>query len=144
MGHFRPERLARTGAAQALPRRWHVEGHRCFCDVFGQSVGRARSDQPRAVSGSGGFENNTYIGSEQFLRRDLSVWATANGRCTYGQIEVRGPLICFIYEDNPDPGNCWTPFVQDGDLVVAGVRGDLQRITQIERRDISCEGAPLS
>ena len=91
-----------------------------------------------------GFENNTYIGSEQFLRRDLSVWATANGRCTYGQIEVRGPLICFIYEDNPDPGNCWTPFVQDGDLVVAGVRGDLQRITQIERRDISCEGAPLS
>lgn len=90
------------------------------------------------------FEDNTYVGTEQFLRRDLSVWATANGRCTFGKIEIRGPLICFIYEDNPDPGNCWTPFVQDGDLVVAGVRGDIQRITRIEKRDISCEGAPLS
>lgn len=91
-----------------------------------------------------GLSNNNFVGVEQFLRRDLSVWATANGRCTYGQIEIRGPLICFIYDDNPDPGNCWTPFVDDGDLVVVGVRGDMQRITQIEQRDISCEGAPLS
>ena len=91
-----------------------------------------------------GFSSNTFVGVEQFLRRDLSVWATANGRCTYGKIEVRGPLICFIYDDNPDPENCWTPFVDDGDLVVIGVRGDMQRITHIERRDISCEGAPLS
>ena len=91
-----------------------------------------------------GHSSNNFVGVEQFLRRDLSVWATANGRCTYGQIEVRGPLICFIYDDNPDPGNCWTPFVEDGDLVVVGVRGDIQRITSIERRDISCEAAPLS
>lgn len=91
-----------------------------------------------------GFDTNSFVGVEQFLRRDLSVWATANGRCTYGQIEVRGPLICFIYDDNPDPDNCWTPFVDDGDLVVVGVRGDIQRITLIEQRDISCEAAPLS
>ena len=91
-----------------------------------------------------GFANNSFVGVEQFLRRDLSVWATANGRCTYGKIEIRGPLICFIYDDNPDPNNCWTPFVQDGDLVVVGVGGDVQRITEIERRDVNCEGAPIS
>ena len=90
------------------------------------------------------FRTNNLVGNEQFLRRDLSVWATANGRCTYGTIEVRGALVCFIYEDNPNPKNCWTPFVQDGDLVVVSLDGDVQRITEFSKRDISCEAAPLS
>jgi len=90
------------------------------------------------------YDGNNLVGEEQFLRRDLSVWTAANGRCTYGKIEIRGPLICFIYEDNPNPDNCWTTHVQDGDLIVLGVGGDLQRVTAIESRDISCQGAPLS
>lgn len=90
------------------------------------------------------FSTNKLVGVEQFLRRDLSVWTATNGRCTYGKIEIRGPLICFIYEDYPDPENCWTTYVAEGDLMVLSVGGDVQRITQIETRDISCEGAPLS
>ena len=49
--------------------------------------------------------SGTEIGVEQFLRRDLSVWADRTGRCTYGRIEIHGPLLCFLYEDVPDPKN---------------------------------------
>ena len=84
------------------------------------------------------------VGEEQFLRRDLSVWTDVTGRCTYGQIEIRGPQICFIYEDNPDPENCWLTFRYKDQFVVMANSGELQRITEISDQPISCEGAPLS
>ena len=85
------------------------------------------------------------IGEEQFLRRDLSVWADQSGRCTYGRIELRGPLICFLYEDAPNPDNCWIPFMDNGALLVLskGTR-EVQRISDISEEPIICEGAPLS
>lgn len=85
------------------------------------------------------------IGEEQFLRRDLSVWADQSGRCTYGRIELRGPLICFLYEDAPDPNNCWIPFMDDGTLLVLSKgSSEVQRISDISEESITCEGAPLS
>lgn len=90
------------------------------------------------------YGSNTFVGEEQFLRRDLSVWATADGRCTYGEIELRGPFICFIYEDFPDPDNCWLPFRDDRGLLVMSENREVQRVTGMTQEPISCEGPPLS
>lgn len=85
------------------------------------------------------------VGVEQFLRRDLSVWADDTGRCTYGRIEIRGPLLCFLYEDAPDPGNCWIPFMDEGTLLVMAQRSnEVQRISDISEKPVICEGAPTS
>lgn len=85
------------------------------------------------------------VGVEQFLRRDLSVWADETGRCTYGRIEQRGPLLCFLYEDAPDPNNCWIPFMDEGTLLVLSDRTrEVQRISDISEDPVICEGAPSS
>lgn len=85
------------------------------------------------------------VGVEEFIRRDLSVWADDSGRCAYGRIEVRGALLCFIYEDAPDPDNCWIPFLDDGALLVLSQRTtEVQRISEVTDTPISCEGAPIS
>lgn len=89
--------------------------------------------------------NGRLVGVEQFLRRDLSVWADDTGRCTYGRIEIRGPLLCFLYEDAPDPGNCWIPFMDEGTLLVMAQRSnEVQRISDISEKPVICEGAPTS
>ena len=85
------------------------------------------------------------VGIEEFLRRDLSVWADETGRCTYGRIEIRGPLICFLYEDAPDPNNCWIPFNDEGTLLVMSQStGEVQRISDISDKPVICEAAPTS
>lgn len=85
------------------------------------------------------------VGVEEFLRRDLTVWADDSGRCTYGRIEQRGPLLCFIYEDAPDPENCWIPFMDQGTLLVMAKRSrEVQRISDISEDPVICEGTPSS
>lgn len=85
------------------------------------------------------------VGVEQFLRRDLSVWADETGRCTYGRIEQRGPFLCFLYEDAPDPNNCWLPFNDEGTLLVLSQNtSEVQRISDISEDPVICEGAPTS
>ena len=85
------------------------------------------------------------VGVEEFLRRDLSVWADETGRCTYGRIEKRGPLLCFLYEDIPDPDNCWIPFINEGTSLVLSQRTrETQRISDISDEPVICEGAPSS
>ncbi|UWR25338.1 hypothetical protein K3757_12775 [Sulfitobacter sp. S223] len=89
--------------------------------------------------------NGGEVGVEQFLRRDLSVWADRSGRCTYGRIEIRGPLLCFVYEDAPDPNNCWIPFNDEGTLLVLSQSSrEVQRISDISQEPVICEGAPSS
>jgi len=54
-------------------------------------------------------------------------------------------LLCFIYEDAPDPENCWIPFLDDGTLLVMATRSrEVQRISDISEEPIVCEGAPTS
>lgn len=85
------------------------------------------------------------VGIEQFLRRDLSVWAGRDGRCTYGRIDIRGPLLCFVYEDFPDPDNCWTTYNDEGTLlVVSQTTLQTQRISDVSDDPVLCEGAPVS
>jgi len=91
------------------------------------------------------FKSGMMIGVEQFLSRDLSVWAQEDGRCSYGQIEIRGPIMCFIYEDFPNPQNCWMPFqAEDKLLVISTTNQQIQRVTGISEDPVVCEGAPLS
>ncbi len=85
------------------------------------------------------------VGVEKFLRRDQSVWAPDDGFCSYGVIKIRGPLICFLYEDYPDPDNCWMPFMDErGLLVVSRSSFQVQRITAIDDTPVVCEDAPIS
>jgi hypothetical protein len=91
------------------------------------------------------ISSGNLVGVEQFLRRDLSVWADESGRCTYGRIEERGPLLCFVYEDAPDPNNCWIPFNDGGTLLVLSERTrEVQRISDISDKPVICDGAPTS
>ena len=91
------------------------------------------------------YESGVTVGVEHFLRRDLSVWAQQNGRCSYGKIEIRGPLMCFIYENFPNPENCWMPFQVDGDvLVMSAENRQIQRVTGVSKDPVLCEGVPLS
>jgi len=89
--------------------------------------------------------SGSVVGVEQFLNRELSVWAQSDGRCSYGKISVRGELMCFLYEDFPNPDNCWLPLEADGELLVLST-GSFQilMITQINEKPVICEGAPLS
>lgn len=90
------------------------------------------------------FPYGGLVGVEQFLSRRRTVWATPTGTCTYGQIEIRGPQLCFIYRDLADPEHCWTPFDVDGVMVFVSSDFDRQQVTAITTRPVVCEDAPLS
>lgn len=91
------------------------------------------------------FHTEEVIGVEQFLSQKLSVWAQSNGRCSYGHIEIRGPLVCFLYENFPDPDNCWMPFDENGKLLVMSTKNyEIQRIQNVTDDPVRCEGTPLS
>lgn len=87
----------------------------------------------------------TVVGTEQFLRRDLSVWVGRFGRCTYGKIVIDGPLMCFIYEDDPNEDNCWMPFMKDDRLLVMHRTSfEIQEITRISTQTLGCPDQPVS
>lgn len=90
------------------------------------------------------FPNGGLVGVEQFLSRQRTVWATPDGTCTYGKIEIRGPQICFIYEDLPTPEHCWTLFDAQGTTVLISPQLNRQKVTQITTRPVICEDAALS
>ena len=90
------------------------------------------------------FPSGGVVGVEQFLSRSRTVWATPDGTCTYGQIDIRGPQVCFIYEDLPTPEHCWIPFDQQGLLVLVSPKMDMQKITDVTNAPVICEDAALS
>lgn len=91
------------------------------------------------------YDTGITVGVEQFLKRDQSVWAQSDGRCSYGRIDIRGPLLCFIYENFPNPDNCWMPFQRDTEILVMSAESrEIQRVTEITTDPVLCEGTPLS
>ncbi len=89
--------------------------------------------------------NGELVGVEQFLSRSRTVWARANGSCSYGKVWVAEDRVCFRYEDRPDQDFCWLTLLDDGDFVVAMPEAaDVQRITRITQEPVSCVDAPLS
>ena len=53
--------------------------------------------------GNGG---QTY-GAERYLNNRRVQWSFLDGECKDGEWYESGELICFVYDDNPDP-QCWS------------------------------------
>lgn len=91
------------------------------------------------------YSNGQIVGIEQFLNRTTSVWRDQNGRCTYGTIVQDGALMCFVYDDDPDPGNCWASYVKDDQFLVMSVRTkQVQVIAAITDESLGCPEQPMS
>ncbi|MEL7165566.1 MAG: hypothetical protein AAGL96_08830 [Pseudomonadota bacterium] len=92
------------------------------------------------------FDSGNLVGVEEFLRRDRTVWARANGTCAYGVVYIDEGAVCFDYDDDP-PGvtHCWWPFVrEDAMYVLSRSSGQIQRISEIDDDGVSCEPPALS
>ncbi|WP_299613843.1 hypothetical protein [uncultured Tateyamaria sp.] len=46
-------------------------------------------------------------GAEIYHENRRVTWSFLDGECKEGRWYDEGPLICFVYEDRPDP-QCWT------------------------------------
>jgi hypothetical protein len=90
------------------------------------------------------YPDGGLVGTEQFLDRDRTIWKRPGRDCTYGQIELREDLVCFLYDDFPDVDNCWKPFTDDGRLFVVSINGSTQEITRITSTPILCGDVPIS
>lgn len=92
------------------------------------------------------FEDDHLVGTEQFVRRDRTVWARWDGTCAYGLVTVEEGLLCFAYDDEPaGRKHCWVPFALDDQLLVVTPDGsDIQQVREITDTPVSCEPPPIS
>ena len=60
-------------------------------------------------------------------------WSFLDGECREGEWYADGPLICFVYEDNPDP-QCWS-FARGAGGLIARFENDPQITELYEARD---------
>ena len=85
------------------------------------------------------------VGTEQFLSRSRSVYARADGSCSYGKVTVEGPELCFRYEDDPGRAHCWWPFAEGGELhvrIADTASDEVQRVARIGDGPVTCTDAP--
>nr|WP_146344633.1 hypothetical protein [Phaeobacter marinintestinus] len=52
-----------------------------------------------------GFDGVAY-GVERYLKNRRVIWSFLDGDCKYGTWYEDSGLICFVYDDRPDP-QCW-------------------------------------
>ncbi|MFK7870983.1 MAG: hypothetical protein AB8B58_17310 [Roseobacter sp.] len=90
------------------------------------------------------YPGDRLVGIEQFLSRSKSVWARADGRCTYGEITLVGSRVCFRYDDDAQVTHCWLPFFYEDRLMVQATNGEVQQVTRITQRPVQCSDALLS
>ncbi len=77
------------------------------------------------------FDGSTY-GAEEYLPNRRVRWSFQDGQCKEGDWYQDGELICFVYEDDPDP-QCWS-FFQSSDGLVAQFENDPDATTLFEVR----------
>ena len=87
------------------------------------------------------------VGTEQFLSRRRTVWARADGTCAHGTVTIRGPEVCFEYDDDaPGEGpHCWWPLREEGGLAVRvadAALDEVQRIVAITDEPVACAAVP--
>ena len=68
------------------------------------------------------WSGGSIYGVEKFLPGGKSIWEDERG-CMYGTWKQVGELICFTYEDDPEP-DCWTYFDTGDGGLSARFRGD--------------------
>lgn len=72
----------------------------------------------------------TPYGAEEYLPNRRVRWSFLDGNCKEGEWYEDGEMICFVYEDNPDP-QCWT-FTKGGRGLVATFENDPASTTLYE------------
>jgi hypothetical protein len=69
-------------------------------------------------------------GAEEYLDNRRVRWSFLDGRCQDGEWYEDNGMICFVYEDNPEP-QCWT-FYQTSRGIVARFEDDPNMTTLYE------------
>ena len=95
-------------------------------------------------------EDGALVGEEHFLPGRRTVWVRADGTCALGRVTVRGPELCFEYDDDaPGEGpHCWWPLREGSALYVrlADARRDARQritaITAITDEPLACAAVP--
>ena len=92
------------------------------------------------------YSTGDLVGTEQFVRRDRTVWARADGSCAYGTVFVREGAVCFAYDDEPaGVTHCWAPFETDDRLLVVTLDGrEIQEVTALSDAPVICSAPPTS
>ena len=84
-------------------------------------------------------------GAEEYLDDRRVIWSFRDGACKRGRWFERGEMICFVYDDTPEP-QCWSFFKRPAGLV-ARYRNDPAATTLYElsrsREPMVCPG-PMS
>ena len=120
---------------------------------LGAAQSRITPDQflDRAVGYTLRFEllgTGQLVGTEEFLRRDLTVWKPRGQACVYGAVTVEDGALCFLYDnEEPEEKSCWYTFDLGGRLMVRGLNlfdAEIQVVTQMSEAPISCPNAPTS
>ncbi|MEZ5730784.1 MAG: hypothetical protein R3D97_00490 [Paracoccaceae bacterium] len=98
----------------------------------------------RAVTGRTLYFNSAGqpYGVEQYLPDRKVVWAFVGDDCRKGRWYDENGLICFVYDDNPDP-QCWLFFTITGGLAAQSVNyPDSPPLTAVEQspEPIACLG----
>lgn len=55
-------------------------------------------------------------GAEEYLENRRVRWSFLDGRCQEGEWYEDNGMICFVYDDNPDP-QCWSFYQSPGGIV---------------------------
>jgi len=72
-------------------------------------------------------------GGEEYLDNRRVRWSFLDGECQDGYWYEEGELICFVYENNPDP-QCWT-FQRSDDGLIAQFAGEpaMSELYEVEK-----------
>jgi len=82
-------------------------------------------------------QNGEAYGAETYLENRRVRWSFLDGECKEGYWYHDGPLICFVYEDRPEP-QCWT-FQLGSDGLIARFENDPEAFELYEAQDIGEE-----
>lgn len=83
-----------------------------------------------------GFDGQAY-GVERYLDNRRVIWSFLDGDCKYGSWYEEDGLICFVYDDRPDP-QCWS-FSQGPGGLIARFENDPVATQLYEAEDIDEE-----
>ena len=89
-------------------------------------------------------EDGRVYGFEEYRAGREVTWAFANGDCVDGHWYPAGDMICFVYENNPEP-QCWLFFEGQGGLIARfmNLPSDDLVETRASPEPLRCEGVYL-
>lgn len=87
----------------------------------------------------------TPYGAEEYLDRQRVRWSFLDGRCLEGEWYAQGDLICFTYDEEPEP-QCWSFRHGSSGLIARFANGSaFDELYEVERskKPLSCPGPDL-